>query len=87
MERISKLESIVKKVKDTELIVKRLELEEKNAEDESPNMVKFEIQILGHIHAPTPRELTESYYKSWMGCIKKQFDYIYDSWYDDYPVY
>lgn len=87
MKSISKLESIVKKVRDTELIVKRLESEERNAEDELPNTVMFEIQILGHIHAPAPRDLTESYYNTWMGCIKRQFNYIYESWYDDYPVY
>lgn len=87
MRSISKLEAIVKKVRDTELIVKRLELEEKNAEDELPNTVMFEIQILGHINAPTPRKVSASYYDVWMDCIKRQFNYIYESWYDDYPVY
>jgi hypothetical protein len=87
MECISKLESIVKRVKDTELVVKRLELREKEAEDELPNAVMFEIQVLGYIHAPAPRRLTELYYKAWMDCIKRQFNYINESWYDDYPVY
>lgn len=82
MECISDLESIVKRVKDTELLVKRLELEEKEAEDELPDTVMFEIKIVGHINAPTPRELVDSYRDAWMNCIERQVNGIHESWRD-----